>query len=277
MTDLESAAASAAPEPLNNMIAVASGKGGVGKTWFSVTLAHALAVKGKKILLFDGDLGMANVDIQLGLMPKRDLGDVIMGRANLADVVVRYRDEADRSEFDIIAGRSGSASLASLPVSKIHALRADLALLSKDYDFVIIDLGAGIDQIVRQFIAEASHGIIVTTQEPTALTDAYAFIKMTLRDHPEADMQVVINQALTIRDGGNVYLTLRKAVEEFLKIRINLLGIVRHDRKVSESIRYQSPILTRYPACRTASDVEEIAARIIKSFNEQSGLNVKRA
>src|ERR1044071_5120513 len=105
-----------------NLIAVACGKGGVGKTWFSITLSHALAKQGKKVLLFDGDLGLANVDVQLGLMPKRDLNDVIRGRLSIDKVVQRY----DEGGFDIVAGRSGQASLSALPTQRLIALRDQL-------------------------------------------------------------------------------------------------------------------------------------------------------
>ena len=103
---------------MHNIIAVASGKGGVGKTWFSITLAHALSKMGKRVLLFDGDLGLANVDVQLGLMPKRDLNDVIRGRLGLDKVIQTYED----GKFDIVAGRSGQASRSALP-SQSHAMR----------------------------------------------------------------------------------------------------------------------------------------------------------
>src|SRR3954467_998779 len=124
-----------------HLIAVASGKGGVGKTWFAITLSHALAKRGKKTLLFDGDLGLANVDIQLGLMPKHDLGAVIAGRLPLNQAPIPFEDGG----FDIVAGRSGSGNLANLTVSRLHTLGEDLELLSSVYDHVVLDLGAGVE------------------------------------------------------------------------------------------------------------------------------------
>ncbi|HBS23943.1 P-loop NTPase, partial [Thalassospira sp.] len=124
-----------------NVLAIASGKGGVGKTWFAITLTHSLVREGKKALLFDGDLGLANIDIQLGLMPKHDLGGVISGRIGLRDAVTPFPDGG----FDIIAGRSGSGSLANLPVTRLQALSDDLIQTGKSYDKVLIDLGAGVD------------------------------------------------------------------------------------------------------------------------------------
>ena len=128
-----------------NVIAVASGKGGVGKTWFSITLAHALARAGCRTLLFDGDLGLANVDVQLGVTPRRDLASVIAGQATMNQAVSRYEDGG----FDIVAGRSGSGNLASLPLSRLTGLRNELHELGQGYDWVVLDLGAGIERAVR--------------------------------------------------------------------------------------------------------------------------------
>ena len=129
----------------DRMIAVASGKGGVGKTWFSITLAHALSGLRQKTLLFDGDLGMANIDVQLGLMVPFDLGSVVTGTTTL-NQVVHY---CDKCRFDVIAGRSGSAGLASMPVGRLQILAEDLALLSGAYDKVILDMGAGVEKSIR--------------------------------------------------------------------------------------------------------------------------------
>jgi flagellar biosynthesis protein FlhG len=142
-----------------NVIAVASGKGGVGKTWFSITLSHALANAGKSVLLFDGDLGLANVDVQLGLMPKRDLNDVIRGRLGIDKVIQPYKDGG----FDIIAGRSGQASLSALPSQRLALLRDQLLDVASEYDVVIIDLGAGVDRTVRMLSASAARTLLVTT------------------------------------------------------------------------------------------------------------------
>src|ERR1700728_4143735 len=135
----DKASAPTAALQCRNMFAIASGKGGVGKTWFAITLCHALAKRKKRVLLFDGDLGLANVDIQLGLTPERDLGAVVDGGSTLAAAVVKYKEGG----FDILAGRSGSGSLAMLPSQKLFDMRNDLIALARNYDYVLIDLGAG--------------------------------------------------------------------------------------------------------------------------------------
>lgn len=238
-----------------NMIAIASGKGGVGKTWFGITLCHALAKRGKNVLLFDGDLGLANVDIQLGLTPDRDLGAVVEGSATLAGAVTKYKEGG----FDILAGRSGSGSLATLATQKLSDLRNDLINLARGYDLVVIDLGAGVDRSVRQMAGPAAITYVVVTDEPTSLTDAYAFIKLARAANPKADMRVVVNMAATMNEGQKTYETIKKAAESFLGYSPPLAGIIRRDVKVREAIRNQTPLLTRSPGSDAATDVDAIA------------------
>jgi flagellar biosynthesis protein FlhG len=248
----------AAPLPhKRNIIAVASGKGGVGKTWFSITLAHAMAKAGKKALLFDGDLGLANVDVQLGVTPARDLASVIAGESTLAQAATRHD-----GGFDIIAGRSGTGGLATLPASRLLTLRTELHLLSQDYDWVVIDLGAGIERTVRLLTAQARACLVLATDEPTAITDAYAYIKVTAMERLADGIQIVVNMVSSQREGERVYGTLLRACREFLKIEPPLAGIIRRDDHVKDCIRRQTSLLTRHPGCDAASDVEAIFQRL---------------
>ena len=249
-----------------NVIAVASGKGGVGKTWVSISLAHALAKEGKKVLLFDGDLGLANVDVQLGLMPKRDLNDVIRGRLGL-DKVIQHYEEAG---FDIIAGRSGQASLSALPSQRLAFLRDQLLEIAEGYDIAIIDLGAGVDRTVRMMSASATRTLLVTTDEPTSLTDAYAFIKLGNAAGLSKHVSIIVNQASSAADGDKTYNTLLKACENFLRVAPPMAGMIRQDPRVSESIRHQLPILTRSPNCEAAEDVEKIAKQAQKDMKDSA-------
>ncbi len=256
-----SATAAATPSRGRHLIAVASGKGGVGKTWFAITLAQALALNGQHTLLFDADLGLANVDIQLGLMPKHDLGSVISGRLSLNQAAFRYEDGG----FDIIAGRSGSGSLANLPASRLQVLADDLRLLASTYDRVVMDLGAGVERTVRQMAEVAGTCIVVTNDEPTSLTDAYAFIKVLHMAQPTANVWVLVNMANSRNEGERTYNTLLKACEGFLKMSPALAGVIRRDDKVREAIRAQAPLFTRFPNCEAAQDVEAATARLLRT------------
>lgn len=240
-----------------NMIAVASGKGGVGKTWLSICLAHALAKQGRKVLLFDGDLGLANVDIQLGLVAQYDLSSVIMGKVPMTQAIAR----SDLG-FDVIAGRSGSGSLANIPLSRLQLIFDDLQLLCSQYDKVIIDLGAGIEKAVRLFAQNAGTLLVVCTDEPTSLTDAYAFIKVINMQNPQVNIQIVINVAGSIKEGERTYSTLLKACQGFLKISPPLLGVIRRDMHVRDAIRAQNSILQAFPTCDATEDVLELVNKI---------------
>jgi len=245
-----------------NVFAIASGKGGVGKTWFAVTLSHALANLGQRTLLFDGDFGLANVDIQLGLMPKHDLTGVVGGNLTLNQAAQHF----DEGGFDIIAGRSGSSALNHIPANQVQHLGNDLGILASSYDRVVVDLGAGLDRPTRQLTSKAGTCLVVTADEPTAMTDAYAFIKTMSKDRPGLDLRVIVNMSDSIRDGERTYNTLRRACEGFLGISPPLAGVIRWDKRVRDTIKHQQPLLSHAPSCVAAKDVATIANSLLTSF-----------
>ncbi len=252
------------PGPLPSapqLLAVASGKGGVGKTWLSITLSHAMARAGRRVLLFDGDLGLANVDVQLGLAAERDIAGVLSGRYSLAEAAVDFPEGG----FQIVAGRSGTGSLAAIPSERLRGVAGQLLRLAPSYDRVLLDLGAGIEKTVRQIAGLAGTCLVVTNDEPTALTDAYAFIKLSVLQNREADLRVVVNQAASAGEGERTYNTLRKACETFLKVTPPLAGVIRRDPRVKESIRSQTPLLLRHPTTQAAVDVERLAQGLLRS------------
>jgi flagellar biosynthesis protein FlhG len=245
--------------PNPRLIAVASGKGGVGKTWFAITLAHAMARLGVPVLLFDGDLGLANVDVQLGLTPPHDLAAVVAGEVALAQAVLRHPDGG----FDILAGRSGSGALASLDPAHLERTLAALRGSGR-YGAVLLDLGAGLERAVRRMAAAADTLLVVATEEPTSLTDAYAVLKLHGGDRPTGDARVVVNQAASRAAGQQTYATLRRACITFLGREPPLAGVIRRDERVRDAIRRQTLLLTRHPACAAAADVEDAAHAVMQ-------------
>jgi flagellar biosynthesis protein FlhG len=241
-------------------MAIASGKGGVGKTWLAISLSHAFARAGLRVLLFDADLGLANVDVQLGLMPRTDLGTVLSGRTNIAGAVTHH----DATGLDVLAGRSGSGALASLSVESLELLLTQLRGESTEYDVVVLDLSAGIDRVVRRIAAWSDLLLVVATDEPTSLTDAYAMLKLHTRDRPEGDTRIVINQASSGAEGQLTYMTLRRASAAFLHREPALAGVIRHDLKVRDAIRHQTSLLLRHPNCVAAQDVEALAIACLR-------------
>lgn len=246
----------------NPIIAIASGKGGVGKTWFSITLAHTLARAGRQVLLFDGDIGLANIDVQLGLTVSKDISLVVRSGAHVKDVITPFDDGG----FDIVAGRSGSASLAMMGGDVLNRLIDQIYSLRKQYDVILLDLGAGVEEHVRLLTQSAGHAIIVITDEPTSLTDAYAFIKLTLQTKPDMRFSVVVNQAATQKEGEHTWQALERACQNFLGHSPPLLGVIRKDNKVKDTIRAQTSLISKSPRTIAATDVAAISAKLLQAM-----------
>ena len=240
------------------LLAIASGKGGVGKTWLAVTLSRALVQAKCRVMLFDGDLGLANVDIQLGLLPEHDVSAVISGRRSVADAAMPYPPGG----FTVLAGRSGSGALSVLDPAVLDRLLAALAA-EQSVDHIVLDLGAGLDRAVRRMAAAADTLLVVATEEPTSLTDAYAVLKLAAADRPGGDVQVVINQASSPANGQRTYATLARASATFLGRTPPLAGIIRRDDHVRDAIRRQTLLQLRHPHAAAALDVAALASALL--------------
>lgn len=237
------------------LLAIASGKGGVGKTWLAVTLSRSLVQAGRRVLLFDGDLGLANVDIQLGLLPDRDMTSVLSGQRTVADCAVPYPPGG----FRVLAGCSGSGALTGLEPSALERLLAALAA-ANTFDDIVLDLGAGLDHAVRRMACAADTVLVVATEEPTSLTDAYAVLKLAAADRPGGDVRIAVNQASSAVAGERTYAILARACTQFLGRKPPLAGIIRRDKSVPDAIRRQVLLQVRHPNTAAAQDVERLAA-----------------
>ena len=240
-----------------NIIAIASGKGGVGKTLLSCTLAHLAARKGQRVIVLDGDIGLANVDIQLGLTPVRDMGHWATGEAGLAEIV-----QQTPHGFDVIPGASGSAAMSGLGGAEIARLLAEFRQLANAYDLGLIDISAGVEARQIRLAGAAGRCLLTITEDPTSLTDGYAFVKMAQRLKRPPRFDVAVNMASDKAAGEKAYQSLAKACESFLKVRLNLLGVIRRDNAVAQAIRRQTPIMETAPGAKAAMDADELFGRL---------------
>jgi flagellar biosynthesis protein FlhG len=244
--------------PAPRFVAIGSGKGGVGKTWFAITLAHALVRLGRRVLLFDADFGLANVDIQLGLTPRHDLGHLLAGAATF-DQAAGFHEPGG---FHVLAGRSGSGALSAMSSATLERVLALLGVHGAQYDHVLLDLGAGLEGGVRQAAAWADALLVLATDEPTSMTDAYATLKLHAADRPDGDVRLVVNQAASTLAADRTAAVLARVCNSFLGQAPTFLGGIRRDPRVPMAIRHQALLLTRHPSTNAAVDVERIAAAL---------------
>ena len=253
-----------------NVVAVSSGKGGVGKTSLTVNLAVALAANGKKVLVCDGDLGLANVDITLGLKPEFDLHHVLSGEKTLQQIVVQ-----GPKGVGVIPAASGISKMLELSSTERLEMGLAFAELSRQYDVVLLDTAAGIGQDVLSFLAGAQHVIVVVCDEPTSLTDAYALIKVSATERRVSRFQIVANKVNGARHGLQVYKKLLNATDQFLDVNLSYLGAVPTDQRLLESIRERTPIISLYPRSQASTAIREIAGgleKLLKSDIETDGI-----
>jgi flagellar biosynthesis protein FlhG len=237
------------------VIAVTGGKGGVGKTSVSVNLATGLAAAGRRVVLLDGDLGLANVDVLLGLSPRYTLAHVLSGERTLDEILVEAKQG-----FKIVPAASGAADLAALGSAGHLGLVQAFSGLATRVDTLIIDTAAGIAPGVLQFSQAAQHVLVVVTDEPTSLTDAYALIKVLSRDHGVSRFRVVGNMAREAGEGETLFKKLEKVTARFLDVLLEYAGCVPDDEHVRRAIRVQRPVLDAYPGSPAGRAFKKLAA-----------------
>ncbi|MBI3675720.1 MAG: P-loop NTPase [Proteobacteria bacterium] len=242
--------------------AIGSGKGGTGKTLVAVSLAHAFAHEGERILLLDADLGLSNTTVHLGLESGGNLFALLAGKCPLADAVVKVQGGIDiRGGFDLLSGPSGSGALANIDRRIATMLMKGLRGANR-YDRIVVDLGAGVDATTMDFAVAADETILVLTPDPAALTDAYAFAKLLLRATGSRMPHVVVNMAAS---GGEAHRTadaLSSTCRSFLKKVPEYLGSIPRDNRVMQAIRQQAQMLTMFPQAPASRAVEQIARKL---------------
>jgi flagellar biosynthesis protein FlhG len=255
------------------LTAIASGKGGTGKTFIAVTLAHALSYEGERVLLFDGDLGLSNVAVQLGLTVETPFAAVLAGEIPPHDAAIPFAGGAQRrGGFDILAGPPGSGMFVHTSRGDTARLLAGLKLTS-GYDRVILDLGAGVGDDVMRFSGAADQTILVVTPDPAALTDAYAFVKLHAQRHRPTTPAFpapafLVNQASTA-EARAVAQALTGSCRSFLNIAVHSLGTVRRDPKVVDAVRHQQPLPSLHKECGAAHDIVALAGRLSQAHRSR--------
>ena len=239
------------------IVAVTSGKGGVGKSSLAVNLAIRLSQIGRRVVLLDGDLGTANADVLCNLPPGQSLARVVAGQMSLAQAMV----EAPGG-FKLIRGASGLAQMAALGEFERTRLMRQIQELEQDVDLVLIDTGAGVNPNVLGFLVGADQVIVVTTPEPTAITDAYAVIKTTRAQRHDIGMHVLVNMVRDVAEGRGVFHRLDAVCRRFLDLNLRYAGHVLWDRRVAMAVRRRQPFVLSHPRCPAGVCINQLAQRM---------------
>lgn len=241
------------------VIAVTGGKGGVGKTTVSVNLALALAQAGRRTLLLDADLGLANVDVLLGLTPRFTLADVIEGRCELADTLM-----AGPSGLIVVPAASGRRQMSDLRLPEHVGLVNAFSQLDLDLDVMVVDTAAGLSDSVLTFSQAAQDVIVVVCNEPASITDAYALIKILSRERGVGRINVLANMVRSPIEGRELFEKLTRVCERFLDVVLSYLGEIPHDEWLRRSIQKQQAVLEAYPSSVSAMAFAGLARRAQK-------------
>ncbi len=241
------------------VITITSGKGGVGKSNTTVNLAVQLTKLGKKVIIFDADIGLANIEVMFGAIPKYNLSDVIYRGMDIKDIVTE-----GPMGIGFISGGNGIVGLSNITREQVVFLVHNLSELDNLADFILIDTGAGISDSVMEFVVTSPEIILVTTPEPSSLTDSYSLLK-TLYRNPQFDenrsvINVVANRVISTEDGQSVYDKLHTVVTQFLNGKINYLGLVPSDVKIEKAVRMQQTV-SLYDESAPSSKAYELLAR----------------
>ncbi|MDA8086366.1 MAG: MinD/ParA family protein [Nitrospiraceae bacterium] len=247
-------------------IAVASGKGGVGKTNVVINLAVAASKLGKKVIILDADLGLSNVDVLLQLAPRYNIQHVLSGEKSLAEIM------ADGPHgIKVLPASSGVQELTSLDEFQRLKIMEEFDAYTGDFDLLIIDTAAGISENVAFFCVAAQETVIVTSPEPTALTDAYALIKVLFTRYQEREFSVMVNSVKSPEEAFEVFKRLMMVTGKFLNVSLNYLGYIPFDGSIRKAVRAQRPFIDMFPSSDASRQVNGMAEKIMESTGKVKG------
>ncbi|MDF0532991.1 MinD/ParA family protein [Shewanella sp. A32] len=240
------------------VIAVTGGKGGVGKTNVAINTAVALAEKGKRVMVLDADLGLANVDVMLGLRAERNLSHVLSGEAELDDIIVR-----GPKGIGIIPATSGTQAMVELSPAQHAGLIRAFSEMKTQFDVLIVDTAAGISDMVLSFSRASQDVLVVVCDEPTSITDAYALIKILSREHGVFRFKIVANMVRSLREGMELFAKLSKVTDRFLDVALELVATIPFDENLRKSVRKQKLIVEAFPKSPASIAYQGLANKVI--------------
>lgn len=250
-----------------NITAVTSGMESCGKTWFAISLAYALNMLKNNVLLFDADNGVSNIAFQLNIQNEYFFDDALKNKCCLNQTI--YSN--NRRNLDLITARSGSELIDNVAVGRLQLIGEDFSIIAKNYDYVITDTLPS-EKILYNFLPNYKNLLLICNNEPANLVATYQFLQSAVKKNKFQNLKIVVNYANTLEEGMQTYNTLQHVCEQFIKIRPELLGIVRNDSRVRDAIRNHVPLFSRYPNCEAAQDVMDIARNLINE--EKNGKTV---
>lgn len=256
----------ASQPPQARVLTITSGKGGVGKSNTAVNLAVQLSKLGKKVIIFDADIGLANVEVMFGAIPKYNLSDVLYKGMSMSDVITK-----GPMDIGFISGGSGVVGLNNLTRDQIVSVVQRLSELDSMADIIIIDTGAGISDSVMEFVIASPEILLITTPEPSSLTDSYSLIKTLYRNldfnYKETVINVIANRVNSAADGLAVYDKLSSVVSQFLNWNVNYLGLVPQDTNIEKAVRQQQVVSLYDPNAPSAQAFAKIAESLLSGEN----------
>lgn len=257
------------PNGSARVITITSGKGGVGKTNITVNLAIALSKMGLRVVILDVDFGLANIDVMLGMTTKYTLVDLMRGERDIFEVLT---DGPNNVKF--LSGGSGVEELLQIDRRQIGRFISSIGLLDKLYDVILIDTGAGLSRNVMSFVMAADEVLLVTTPEPTAITDAYALIKMISRRDRHKIIRVIVNKADSPKEANDILSKLVMVSERFLSFNLQKLGYILYDELVIKAVKQQKPFCLSYPKSHVSQQIWDLAGYLLD--NELSDININK-